>query len=214
MEIYSMTLDVNIHLTINIHQNMIFQLYSVELETKTVTCLDAQHMAAATTIVAFFAGSEVCGSTIITAVQQNVFPLVYRLLGKWKSLNHVYFPFSSFVTLDITKFNEYMIKNTFFLHRSLSPTNISCSQSGEKLLVFSEECIPRVVWAQYISVPGQRFPELVDHYVLLGQDDKMVLLRKLVMRGAAVPPRSLDCDIDAFSDPRLAPHVHVYNDGP
>lgn len=114
MEIYSMTLDVNIHLTINIHQNMIFQLYSVELETKTVTCLDAQHMAAATTIVAFFAGSEVCGSTIITAVQQNVFPLVYRLLGKWKSLNHVYFPFSSFVTLDITKFNEYMIKNTFF----------------------------------------------------------------------------------------------------
>ncbi|XP_071540700.1 uncharacterized protein [Panulirus ornatus] len=141
------------------------ELYSVELETKTVTCLDAQHMAAATTIVAFFAGSEVCGSTIITAIQQNVFPLVYRLLG-------------------------------------------------EKLLVFSEECIPRVVWAQYISVPGQRFPELVDHYVLLGQDDKMVLLRKLVMRGAAVPPRSLDCDIDAFSDPRLAPHVHVYNDGP
>lgn len=69
-------------------------MYSVELETRTVTYLDAQHMAAPTTIVAFFAGGDVCGSTIITAVRQNVFPLVYRLLGKLKFMKHVTFPLS------------------------------------------------------------------------------------------------------------------------
>ncbi|KAG7175236.1 hypothetical protein Hamer_G001264, partial [Homarus americanus] len=136
------------------------ELYAVDLNTKTVICVDSHRLAASATLLAFFAGNDACGSTIIIAVQLKVFPLVYKLFG-------------------------------------------------EKLVVFSEECIPRVQWVLYLSTPGQRFPQLPDHYVLLGRDDQTILVTRLVMRGVALPPKQLNCDKEAFYDPYLTPHTYI-----
>nr|XP_045625096.1 uncharacterized protein LOC123774635 [Procambarus clarkii] len=130
------------------------ELYEVNLRTKTVTCVDRHDLAAPADLIAFYAGNEASGSTIVMAIKHNVFPLAYKLVG-------------------------------------------------QKLRIFSEECPANVLWAQHVRPPGQKFPQLADHYIFLGRNDSTILITKLIMRGAALPTSHLDCDNDAFGDPHL-----------
>lgn len=148
-----------VHKEMCIEAQMNLELYTVDLGTKTVAGVDTHRLSAQANLLSFFTGSYASGSTIVMAIQQSAFPLVYKL-------------------------------------------------RGEKLNVFNVDCIPRVLWAQYMSTPGQKFPQLLDHYVLLGRKDQ-TLLTKLIMRGSVLPSRKLYCDADAFCDPFLTPQIHM-----
>lgn len=70
--------------------------------------------------------------------------------------------------------------------------------SGETIKEFAHLSTPRVDWAQLVTMPHRAVSGIVEHYLLLGQNDLAIIFTKLVMKGAAVPPRNFTCDLQTL----------------
>ncbi|XP_042856568.1 uncharacterized protein LOC122243146 [Penaeus japonicus] len=71
---------------------------------------------------------------------------------------------------------------------------------GKRLRQTTELSTPRVRWSLYINVPGQTFPSIPRHYVLLGQEGNATVLAHLEMLGRTVPQLDLTCDLSSLTD--------------
>lgn len=66
---------------------------------------------------------------------------------------------------------------------------------GETLKEMAQLSTPRVEWIQHVKVNSHNMTGIVDHYLLLGQTDRTTVLARLVMRGAALPKKTLSCNL-------------------
>ncbi|XP_047496361.1 uncharacterized protein LOC125043997 [Penaeus chinensis] len=71
---------------------------------------------------------------------------------------------------------------------------------GERLRQMTELSTPRVRWSLFVNVPGQTFPAVPRHYLLLGQEGNATVLARLEMLGRAVPKHDLTCDLSSLTD--------------
>ncbi|XP_042234301.1 uncharacterized protein LOC121874263 [Homarus americanus] len=67
--------------------------------------------------------------------------------------------------------------------------------SGEILKLWTELSAPRTSWLQHFEVRSDRFPTIMDHYLLLGRSDNRASLYYLVMKGVAIPEKNISCTI-------------------
>lgn len=74
-----------------------------------------------------------------------------------------------------------------------------CNNTGETLKEVAHLSTPRVDWTQLVKVPHPSVSGIFEHYLLLGQNDLTIVLAKLVMKGAALPPLEFNCDLKMLS---------------
>ncbi|XP_037783372.1 uncharacterized protein LOC119579542 [Penaeus monodon] len=77
---------------------------------------------------------------------------------------------------------------------------------GSELRFFADLPTPRVTWAQHLSVPNDVFPEVQEHYLLVGRGTSTKLLY-LEMNGLTHEASDRTCHVDSFKYPELIPQV-------
>ncbi|KAK7006780.1 hypothetical protein SK128_028331 [Halocaridina rubra] len=80
---------------------------------------------------------------------------------------------------------------------------------SETLTEWNQMIVPRTTWIQYFGVPNNRFPQILDHYIIFGRIDRSALIYALLMRGSTVPKIGYSCEIEAFKNPLLKPIVLI-----
>ncbi|XP_047496970.1 uncharacterized protein LOC125044378 [Penaeus chinensis] len=77
---------------------------------------------------------------------------------------------------------------------------------GSELTFFSDLSTPKITWARHLTVPNKIFPEIKDHYLLIGKDSSTKLLY-LEMNGLTHEASDHTCQVEVFKYPELIPQV-------
>ncbi|XP_066961538.1 uncharacterized protein [Macrobrachium rosenbergii] len=80
---------------------------------------------------------------------------------------------------------------------------------GETLSMWTQMMVPGTTWIEHFNVENDRFPRILDNYLIFGRDDKSALVYYLKMRGSTVPKIENSCVIEEFKRPLLKPNVFI-----